>query len=183
MPVQFKFRGEKAFRGLLNVTTPCTLQRVKNAIYEQAQRAQEREAAELERAKDCLVISAGAAGCTVTNRCTEALELPSLPASFDHGSTYRIGSLKHCARFPEEAFQNGVDQWESAERERRECFSSSASLRFNTCALVNRCSRKIAVTCASVDGASKLRLEPFLQSSVRSGDFCPCRRPPRPKGK
>lgn len=36
MPVQFKFRGEKAFRGLLNVTTPCTLQRVKNAIYEQA---------------------------------------------------------------------------------------------------------------------------------------------------
>lgn len=36
MPVQFKFRGEKAFRSLLNVTTPCTLQRVKNAIYEQA---------------------------------------------------------------------------------------------------------------------------------------------------
>lgn len=36
MPVQFKFRGEKSFRGLLNVTTPCTLQRVKNAIYEQA---------------------------------------------------------------------------------------------------------------------------------------------------
>mmetsp|Transcript_72949 Transcript_72949/g.189439 ORF Transcript_72949/g.189439 Transcript_72949/m.189439 type:complete len:539 (+) Transcript_72949:204-1820(+) len=36
MPVQFKFRGEKAFRSLLNVTTPCTLQRVKTAIYEQA---------------------------------------------------------------------------------------------------------------------------------------------------
>mmetsp|Transcript_103806 Transcript_103806/g.289118 ORF Transcript_103806/g.289118 Transcript_103806/m.289118 type:complete len:534 (+) Transcript_103806:107-1708(+) len=36
MPVQFKFRGEKAFRSLLNVTTPCTLQRVRNAIYEQA---------------------------------------------------------------------------------------------------------------------------------------------------
>ncbi|CAE8630472.1 unnamed protein product, partial [Polarella glacialis] len=36
MPVQFKFRGEKAFRSLLNVTTPCTIQRVKNAIYEQA---------------------------------------------------------------------------------------------------------------------------------------------------
>jgi len=36
MPVQFKFRGEKAFRSLLNVTTPCTLQRVKSAIYEQA---------------------------------------------------------------------------------------------------------------------------------------------------
>jgi len=36
MPVQFKFRGEKAFRSLLNVTTPCTLLRVKNAIYEQA---------------------------------------------------------------------------------------------------------------------------------------------------
>lgn len=36
MPVQFKFRGEKAFRSLLNVTTPCTQQRVKNAIYEQA---------------------------------------------------------------------------------------------------------------------------------------------------
>mmetsp|Transcript_15318 Transcript_15318/g.43816 ORF Transcript_15318/g.43816 Transcript_15318/m.43816 type:complete len:526 (+) Transcript_15318:96-1673(+) len=36
MPVQFKFRGERAFRGLLNVTTPCTLYRVKNAIYEQA---------------------------------------------------------------------------------------------------------------------------------------------------
>jgi len=36
MPVQFKFRGEKAFRTLLNVTPPCTLQRVKNAIYEQA---------------------------------------------------------------------------------------------------------------------------------------------------
>lgn len=36
MPVQFKFRGEKAFRSLLNVTTPCTLQRVKNAVYEQA---------------------------------------------------------------------------------------------------------------------------------------------------
>lgn len=36
MPVQFKFRGEKAFRTLLNVTTPCTAVRVKNAIYEQA---------------------------------------------------------------------------------------------------------------------------------------------------
>eukprot|EP00928_Gymnodinium_smaydae_P035013 TRINITY_DN24702_c0_g3_i1.p1 TRINITY_DN24702_c0_g3~~TRINITY_DN24702_c0_g3_i1.p1 ORF type:complete len:486 (+),score=87.54 TRINITY_DN24702_c0_g3_i1:124-1581(+) len=36
MPVQFKFRGEKAFRVALNVTTPCTLQRVKSAIYEQA---------------------------------------------------------------------------------------------------------------------------------------------------
>lgn len=36
MPVQFKFRGEKAFRSLLNVTTPCTLQRVRSAIYEQA---------------------------------------------------------------------------------------------------------------------------------------------------
>lgn len=36
MPVQFKFRGEKAFRSLLNVTTPCTLQRVRTAIYEQA---------------------------------------------------------------------------------------------------------------------------------------------------
>jgi len=36
MPVQFKFRGERAFRSLLNVTTPCTLHRVKNAIYEQA---------------------------------------------------------------------------------------------------------------------------------------------------
>eukprot|EP00929_Paragymnodinium_shiwhaense_P007487 TRINITY_DN111406_c0_g1_i1.p1 TRINITY_DN111406_c0_g1~~TRINITY_DN111406_c0_g1_i1.p1 ORF type:complete len:532 (-),score=114.95 TRINITY_DN111406_c0_g1_i1:106-1701(-) len=36
MPVQFKFRGERTFRSLLNVTTPCTLQRVKNAIYEQA---------------------------------------------------------------------------------------------------------------------------------------------------
>eukprot|EP00434_Breviolum_minutum_P027352 symbB.v1.2.024185.t1/scaffold2225.1/size85319/6 len=40
MPVQFKFRGEKAFRSLLNVTTPgpwpCTLQRVQTAIYEQA---------------------------------------------------------------------------------------------------------------------------------------------------
>ncbi|CAE7215515.1 unnamed protein product [Symbiodinium natans] len=36
MPVQYKFRGEKAFRSLLNLTTPCTLQRVKSAIYEQA---------------------------------------------------------------------------------------------------------------------------------------------------
>mmetsp|Transcript_102631 Transcript_102631/g.162151 ORF Transcript_102631/g.162151 Transcript_102631/m.162151 type:complete len:622 (+) Transcript_102631:42-1907(+) len=36
MPVQFKFRGEKAFRTLLNVSTPCTVLRVKNAIFEQA---------------------------------------------------------------------------------------------------------------------------------------------------
>lgn len=36
MPVQFKFKGEKAFRSLLNVTTPCTAVRVKNAVYEQA---------------------------------------------------------------------------------------------------------------------------------------------------
>lgn len=36
MPVQYKFRGERAFRSLLNVTTPCTVHRVRTAIYEQA---------------------------------------------------------------------------------------------------------------------------------------------------
>mmetsp|Transcript_44100 Transcript_44100/g.81068 ORF Transcript_44100/g.81068 Transcript_44100/m.81068 type:complete len:593 (+) Transcript_44100:77-1855(+) len=36
MPVQFKFRGERSFRSLLNVTTPCTLQRVKTALFEQS---------------------------------------------------------------------------------------------------------------------------------------------------
>mmetsp|Transcript_38151 Transcript_38151/g.105117 ORF Transcript_38151/g.105117 Transcript_38151/m.105117 type:complete len:561 (-) Transcript_38151:162-1844(-) len=50
MPVQFKFRGEKVFRGLLNVTTPCTLQRVKNAIYEQARISDQSTDLELEDA-------------------------------------------------------------------------------------------------------------------------------------
>jgi len=36
MPVYFKFRGERSFRNLQNVLTPCTVQRVKTAIYEQA---------------------------------------------------------------------------------------------------------------------------------------------------
>eukprot|EP00927_Polykrikos_kofoidii_P025257 TRINITY_DN22728_c0_g1_i2.p1 TRINITY_DN22728_c0_g1~~TRINITY_DN22728_c0_g1_i2.p1 ORF type:complete len:512 (-),score=81.19 TRINITY_DN22728_c0_g1_i2:247-1782(-) len=36
MPVQFKFRGEKSYRNLINLTTPCTLQRLHSAVYEQA---------------------------------------------------------------------------------------------------------------------------------------------------
>lgn len=36
MPLQFKFRGEKAFRNLLSVSTPCTVARVRSAIFEQA---------------------------------------------------------------------------------------------------------------------------------------------------